>query len=59
MLTVTACLYYNLAHGGYWISFLSLRFFSNLDASYIDGTAACNSTCSGYSEENCETDDGW
>ena len=32
---------------------------TDLDASYVGGTAACNSTCSGYSEENCETDDGW
>ena len=23
------------------------------------GTAVCNSTCDGYSEDSCETDDGW
>ncbi|MDX9806770.1 MAG: hypothetical protein RBT87_13160 [bacterium] len=31
---------------------------SELDADYVDGTAACNSTCSGYNESSCETD-GW
>jgi hypothetical protein len=31
---------------------------SELDVDYIDGTATCNSTCSGYNEGNCESD-GW
>jgi hypothetical protein len=31
---------------------------SELDDDYIDGTATCNSTCSGYNEGNCESD-GW
>jgi len=29
-----------------------------LSSSYVNGSAYCNSTCSGYNEENCETD-GW
>ena len=31
---------------------------TELDSSYVGGTAACNSTCNGYNEVNCETD-GW
>ncbi len=31
---------------------------TTLDPEYIGGTAACNSTCNGYNEVNCETD-GW
>lgn len=32
---------------------------TDLDASYYGGTAYCNSLCSGYNEDSCETDDGW
>jgi len=32
---------------------------TSIDPDYYGGTAYCNSTCDGYSEENCETDDGW
>ncbi|MDX9806277.1 MAG: thrombospondin type 3 repeat-containing protein [bacterium] len=32
---------------------------TDLSSNYVGGTAACNSTCSGYNEENCEEDDGW
>ncbi|HSW59625.1 MAG TPA: thrombospondin type 3 repeat-containing protein [bacterium] len=31
---------------------------TELDSSYIGGTASCNSTCNGYNESVCETD-GW
>jgi len=31
---------------------------SELDTEYIGGIAACNSTCDGYNETNCEVD-GW
>ncbi|HQO92964.1 MAG TPA: hypothetical protein PLX56_11620, partial [bacterium] len=32
---------------------------SSIDSSYVSGIAACNSTCDGYNEDNCEEDDGW
>jgi hypothetical protein len=32
---------------------------TTLDSDYDSGTAYCNSTCSGYNEDNCEIDDGW
>jgi len=32
---------------------------TTLDSDYYGGTAYCNSTCDGYSEDSCETDDGW
>jgi len=32
---------------------------TDLDSNYVGGTAYCNSTCSGYNENNCEEDDGW
>lgn len=32
---------------------------TTLSGDYIGGTATCNSTCSGYNENNCEEDDGW
>lgn len=32
---------------------------TDLDAAYYGGTAYCNSLCSGYNEDSCETDDGW
>ncbi len=32
---------------------------SELNPDYISGTAYCNSTCDGYDESNCSTDDGW
>ena len=31
---------------------------SELDSSYVSGTATCNSTCDGYNTNNC-SDDGW
>ena len=32
---------------------------SLINPDYVSGTAICNSTCSGYSESNCSTSDGW
>ena len=32
---------------------------TTLDPDYYGGTAYCNSTCDGYDEDSCETDDGW
>jgi len=32
---------------------------TDLNAAYYGGTAYCNSTCDGYDEGSCETDDGW
>lgn len=32
---------------------------SAINPDYVSGTAICNSTCSGYSESNCSTSDGW
>lgn len=32
---------------------------TTLDPAYYGGTAYCNSTCDGYNENSCETDDGW
>ena len=32
---------------------------TSIDPNYYGGTAYCNSTCDGYNEDSCETDDGW
>ena len=32
---------------------------TSIDPDYYGGTAYCNSTCDGYNESICETDDGW
>ncbi|HPA57064.1 MAG TPA: hypothetical protein PLT70_06510 [bacterium] len=32
---------------------------TTLNSDYDSGTAYCNSTCNGYNESSCETDDGW
>ncbi|MBQ3367939.1 hypothetical protein IJG44_03440 [bacterium] len=32
---------------------------SQINSDYTSGTAVCNSTCSGYNENNCSTSDGW
>lgn len=32
---------------------------TTVNSDYDSGTAYCNSTCNGYNESSCETDDGW